>query len=211
MQDLGGTCNLHELQLNHNDTGERIWDKIRNEVLGGTLIARLNVWVSELFAVYVVGIGTILQVNTLVLMNLVKPWTIADCSYHKVPTRQSARSHTNPSVHVHGYKQHWMLTEAFRNPTIFPDKHDCPVSHQYLGTEPDHDNTQSSNQSAIIIRKIIDKTKVVWLLILLLLLSPGLGIAAGLLANKAEVGVAVSAGVLALASLVQGLAAWCHS
>lgn len=211
MQDLGATCSLHELQLNHNDTGERIWEKIRNEVLGGALIARLDVWVSELFAVYVVGIGTVLQVNPLVLMNLVKPWTIADCSHRKVPTRQSARSHTNPIVHVQGYKQDWMLTEAFRNPTIFPYKLDYPVSYQHFGIGPDHDNTLSSHQSAIVIRKVLDKTKVVWLLALLLFISPGLGAVVGLLVKKAEVGIAVSAAVLALASLVQGLAAWCHS
>jgi len=62
----------------------------------------------------------------------------------------------------------------------------------------------------IVIRKILDKAKIALLLIFMLIISPGLGLVAGFCTHKAEVGIAVSAGVFALASLLQGLAAWFH-
>ena len=65
-----------------------------------------------------------------------------------------------------------------------------------------------NNQKVIVIKQVIDKAKVAWLLILLLFLSPVLGIGVGICSHNAEVGIAVSAGVFALASFVQGLVAW---
>lgn len=67
-----------------------------------------------------------------------------------------------------------------------------------------------NGQRVIVIRKILDKTKVAWLLIFLLIVSPGLGIVVGYYTHKAEVGIVVSAGIFALASFLQGLAAWFH-
>ena len=46
------------------------------------------------------------------------------------------------------------------------------------------------------------------MLILLLFLSPVLGLGAGICSRNAKVGFAVSASVFALASFVQGLVAW---
>ena len=54
----------------------------------------------------------------------------------------------------------------------------------------------------------MDKANVAWVLILLLIASPGLGIAIGLCSHSADVGVAASAGIFALASFIQGLVAW---
>ena len=66
------------------------------------------------------------------------------------------------------------------------------------------------DQDIIVIKQIIDRTKVAWLLILLLLFSPALGIVVGVCSHNAEVGIAASAGIFALASFVQGLVAWIH-
>ena len=63
----------------------------------------------------------------------------------------------------------------------------------------------------MVIRRILDKKKVAWLLTSLLVLSPGLGTLVGLCTQKVDVGIAVSAGVFALASFLQGLAVWIHA
>ena len=46
------------------------------------------------------------------------------------------------------------------------------------------------------------------MLILLLFFSPALGIGVGICSHDADVGIAVSAGVFAVASFVQGLVVW---
>ena len=68
--------------------------------------------------------------------------------------------------------------------------------------------TDTDNQEIIIVKRIIDRAKVAWLLTSLLLLSPTLGLIVGVCAHNAEVGIAISAGVFALATFVQGLIAW---
>lgn len=100
--------------------------------------------------------------------------------------------------------------------------------HDPLLTEIFHKSTQPTGnehtlliddyrgQRIIVIRRVLDKLKIARLLILLLLISPGLGtIVATIIhhagvgvAASAGVGVAVSAAVFALASFLQALATW---
>lgn len=67
---------------------------------------------------------------------------------------------------------------------------------------------EHEDHEIIVVRRVIDRAKVAWLLILLLFFSPILGIGVGIFSHNADVGIAVSAGVFALASFVQGLVAW---
>ena len=60
--------------------------------------------------------------------------------------------------------------------------------------------TDLNGQNVIVIYRVLDRVKITWLLILLLFVSPGLGVLVGLQLHKAEVGIAISAGVFALAS-----------
>ena len=121
-----------------------------------------------------------------------------------------------------------LLTEALHNPDIVLHMCTYPLTVDNLGSSPaDNDKALSyepaqrtndaestgtciehDDQKVIVIKQIIDKAKVAWLLILLLFLSPVLGIGVGICSHNAEVGIAVSAGVFALASFVQGLVAW---
>ena len=66
-------------------------------------------------------------------------------------------------------------------------------------------------QSVIVIDRELDKLKVVWLLSPLLVVSPGLGLVIGLRSHNAEVGLAVSAVIFALASCFQGVVAWLNN
>lgn len=82
-------------------------------------------------------------------------------------------------------------------------EHDGPVDKKSPSTCIEH-----GSREVIVVRHIIDRTKVAWLLLLLLFFSPALGIGVGICSHNADVGIAVSAGVFALASFVQGLVAW---
>ena len=64
-------------------------------------------------------------------------------------------------------------------------------------------------RQVIVVKGIIDKTKVAWLLVLLSVFSPGVGLLVGMCSRNTQVGIAVSAGILALASFIlEELTAW---
>ena len=60
----------------------------------------------------------------------------------------------------------------------------------------------------LVVGQILDKTKVARLLVLLLIVSPSIGIVVGISSHRADVGVAVSAAVFALITLFQALVTW---
>ena len=98
-----------------------------------------------------------------------------------------------------------------------PIDDDSTIGHQpaqpaRLSNDLDINSTitciEHDNHEIIVVRRVIDRAKVAWLLILLLFFSPLLGIGVGFFSHNADVGIAVSAGIFALASFVQGLVAW---
>ena len=116
----------------------------------------------------------------------------------------------NLPVTLNEYKQSWLFTEAFHNPSILEHDTTHIISNSRFATCSSMDITKLDEQNVIVIRKSLDKLKITLLLICLLVMTPALGLAVGFWTRKAEVGVAVSAGVFALASFLQGLAAWFH-
>jgi hypothetical protein len=114
-------------------------------------------------------------------------------------------------VSIQNFEQDWLLTKAFHRPHLLSQLLDYVAQNQRFCVSPSFDNDKTDQYNVLVIRRVINKTKVAWLLIILLILSPGLGLIVGLCTHKAEVGIAVSAGVFALAAFLQGLAAWFHS
>ena len=100
------------------------------------------------------------------------------------------------------------MTAAFHDPAILADDTDHLANNKRFIIDPAIPTTKLGGREVIVIRKILDKTKITTFLIFLLIISPALGLAVGMCAHKAEVGIAVSAGIFALASFLQGLAAW---
>ena len=60
----------------------------------------------------------------------------------------------------------------------------------------------------LLIRRAFDRRKLAWILILLLIISPAAGTLVGRYSHRADVGESVTAAIFALASFLQGLAAW---
>ena len=111
-------------------------------------------------------------------------------------------------VYLRDFTKDIILTEAFNNPRIVFRSTDTGHERSLLDTPSIRAHEDLRGQEIIVIRQIVDKTNVARVLILLLIASPGLGIAIGLCSHNADVGIAVSAGIFALASFIQGLIAW---
>ena len=104
-------------------------------------------------------------------------------------------------------KEYDLLNEV--NPTqdlIFDHSaHLADTCYYFVNSASIHD---CRGQRVIVLRRVLDKQKVARLIILLLLISPVVGIIVGSTSHGASLGVAVSVGILVLASILQGLAAW---
>ena len=111
-------------------------------------------------------------------------------------------------VYLRDFTKDIILTEAFNNPKIVFRSTDPGHESNLLDTPSIQAHEDPRGQEIIVIRQVLDKANVAWVLILLLMTSPGLGIAIGLGSQSADVGIAASAGIFALASFIQGLIAW---
>ena len=104
-----------------------------------------------------------------------------------------------------------LLTEAFHNPKLLFRETNYVADNYHLAIERSGADPKMEGQRVIFVRRVLHKTMIAWVLIILLLVSPGLGIAIGMLSHRLDVGVAVSAGIFALASFLLALAKWFHS
>ena len=79
-------------------------------------------------------------------------------------------------------------------------------------TKPIHGALRSEDwlkgHNVLVVKWELNRAKVAWLFIFLLILSPSLGVVVGWLSHRAAVGVAASAAVFAVASFLQGLVVW---
>ena len=119
-----------------------------------------------------------------------------------------------PRVYLQDFALDPLLTEALHDPRILF----CPTDHTgyertHFTNDIDEKRTSTCMQHEhhpdfIVIRCLLDRTKVARLLILLLFLSPALGISVGVCFQNADMGIAISAGLFGLTTFVQGLVAW---
>ena len=102
------------------------------------------------------------------------------------------------------------LTEVIEHPELLRGDVSCLEAHHHFLLRSPCTSNSTVGQTVLVISHVLDKTKVAKILILLLVVSPAVGTSVGISSGRADVGVAASAGVFALAALLQGLAAWFH-
>ena len=134
------------------------------------------------------------------------------------PTILTVQTHpSNPKaacscrrVHLCDFEHDWLLTEVFHDPDLFPYRilHHGGDSWSAMTPLTQHHQGILPGARVFVIRRVLDKGKVARLLITLLVVSPGFGILVGICSRSAGAGIAVSAGIFALASFIQGLTAW---
>lgn len=110
-------------------------------------------------------------------------------------------------ISLKDFEQDSLLTEVYQNPVrLLRESANYPSEASF--TYDSLSSSELSGQNVVVLRRVLDKEKTTWLLICFLIISPALGTLIGILSHRADVGVAVGAGVLALTSLLQGLASW---
>lgn len=119
-------------------------------------------------------------------------------------------ANSGPRVDLRKYERDTLLTEALRYPDLLASESNFILEHENLTLRRADEQRGLAGQQVLVIYIVGDKAKIARLLLLLLVLSPALGAIAGRFSHRADVGVAVGAGIFALASFLQGLAAWLH-
>ena len=111
-------------------------------------------------------------------------------------------------IYLRDFTKDIVLTEALNNPRVVFRSTNSGSERCLLNPPSIRNHEDLRGEDIIVIQQIIDKANVARVLILLLIASPGLGIAIGLCSHNADAGIAASAGIFALASFIQGLVAW---
>lgn len=111
-------------------------------------------------------------------------------------------------VHIRDERDDSLLSEAFHHPCLLI--HELALAQDSIrsAVAPPVLRQTLIGQEILLVRRRIDKGTIAWLLSLLLVTSPAAGTVVGRFTHRADVGVAVSAGIFALASFLLGLAGW---
>ena len=117
---------------------------------------------------------------------------------------------TGTTVELRDFEQYHLFTEAIRHPALLANELNFLMEYGSLILSESAGLDGLVGQQVLVVYTTADKEKIAWLLLLALILSPTLGLIVGQFTQRAEVGVAVAAGVFACASFLQGLAAWIH-
>ena len=117
---------------------------------------------------------------------------------------------TGTTVELRDFEQYYLFSEAIRHPALLANEPDFLIEYGSLSLCESDVLDELVGQQVLVVYSTADKEKIAWLLLLALILSPALGLIVGHFTQRAEVGVAVAAGVFACASFLQGLAAWIH-
>ena len=196
---------LIQFRLRSTDNSRKVWASIQQLAWRSTFAQALATWLSLFISEIVVGTGSIDQVT--------QPWKTMRCCYIadlrmlKIQTLDPSKPDEPLRVNLRTFKFDLHLTEAFLNPSTLPDDDEYIAKNEQFLLDLPSIGTQRPTQDAMIIRKVISITKLARLFTVLIFSSPGFGTLAGTLTHKAEVGIAVSVGFIALASSIQGYAA----
>ncbi len=101
-----------------------------------------------------------------------------------------------------------LLSEAFHHPHLLAHESTFVQDNARFAVGLPGVGHSLIGQEVLLIRRRSNKVKIAWLLGLLLMVSPAVGTMVGSCTHRADIGVAISAGIFALASSLQGLAAW---
>ena len=111
-------------------------------------------------------------------------------------------------MHLTNEKDDLLLSEAFHHPQLLANEFTFIQDNAHFAIGSLETRHSLVGHEVLLIRRRSNKRKIAWLLVLLLVISPAVGTLVGRYTHRADVGVAVSAGIFALASFLQGFAAW---
>jgi hypothetical protein len=116
-------------------------------------------------------------------------------------------------AHLQNINPNRTLTNAFRDPETLRNTPEFIAKHYQLlakRSSSGHNTTPlSTNQASIIVLKqVVNRWCIFWILFCFLCASPGVGIVVGFYSGRVDVGMNMSMAILALISTVIALAVW---
>ncbi|KAL9034846.1 MAG: hypothetical protein Q9180_005182 [Flavoplaca navasiana] len=187
-QRINGPATLEPITVHSSDTGQHVFNNMKKRQYN---IARMEspLWFLNLLLTRMeVGIAEI-------------RWTHTDNKTIEI---------SGTRVELRDFEQYHLFSEAIRHPALLANEPDFLMEYGSLILCESGGLDGLVGQQVLVVYTMADKEKIAWLLLLALILSPALGLIVGQFTQRAEVGVAVAAGVFACASFLQGLAAWIH-
>ena len=200
IQPLNGASHLVDVTLQETAQGLVLY-QARACILraaGGPWYKRC---LMNVFTRYNVGTAKVLQVGTV-------PSDVCSTGDSNESSKVMLCENESSRVYLCDFTKDILLTEAFHNPKVIFRSTNSGHESSLLDICSIRAHEDLRGQEIIVVRQIVDKANVARVLILLLIASPGLGIAIGLCSHNADAGIAASAGIFALASFTQGLIAW---
>ncbi|KAL8994676.1 MAG: hypothetical protein Q9188_007000 [Gyalolechia gomerana] len=182
LRGLDGKATLVPVAVNSTDSGQQILEKVK---------AKQQEWMRAK--------GRACCLNLL--------WTrieiaIAEIRWNSISTKPNRENGTR--VDLTRLERNPILTEAFRNPSLLANESNFILEHESLTLREEDQWRNLAGQQVVVLYTVGDKEKIAWLLLLLLVLSPALGIIVGHFARRAEVGVAVGVDWNELMCMING-------
>lgn len=111
-------------------------------------------------------------------------------------------------IYLHDFRPTSLFSDVISSPGLLLSTMEDLESNSDDTDVVDQEAVDYHPKRALVVQMVLDKRKVAWLLIFLLLMSPAIGTIVEIYSHQADAGVAVSAGMFAVASFLQGLVAW---
>ena len=204
---FNGRASLEPIDVDSTDSGQQILEKVRAKQ------RELMVMESRMCCLHL--LWTRAEAAIAEIKWVRDPDNIWD-GIGSVLTQKQSLTDTKPDGHnetridLKNFERDSLLTEALRDPALLANKSDFVLEYDNLALAGANEWRSLVGQQVLLVYIVGDKLKIAWLLLFLVILSPALGTIVGSVAHRADVGVAVGAGIFALTSFLQALAAWLH-
>lgn len=204
---LNGPATLEPVIVSSSDTGQRVFEIIKGKQHEISRKESRLWFFNPLLTRLEVGIAEIRWVR---IWKSHKHETTLLICFKQTSTDNKTTEISGTRVELKSFEQYNLFSEAIRHPVLLANEPDFLTEYGSLALGKPDGIYGFVGQQVLVVYPTADKEKIAWLLLLALILSPALGLIVGQFTHRAEVGVAVGAGVFACASFLQGLAAWLH-
>ncbi|KAI4111540.1 MAG: hypothetical protein LQ339_000411 [Xanthoria mediterranea] len=204
---LNGPATLEPVMVSSSDTGQRVFEIIKRKQRAISRKESRLCFFDLLRTRLEVGIAEISWVRT---RRAHKHETTSLIGFQQIPADNNMTEIGGTRVDLKSFDKHNLFSEAIRHPALLAKEPSFLTEYGSFALGKPDGIYGLVGQQVLVVYSTADKDKMAWLLLLALILSPALGLIVGQFTQRAEVGVAVGAGVFACASFLQGLAAWIY-
>ena len=204
---LNGSATLEPVMVTSSDTGQRVFEIIKRKQQAISRKESRLCFFDLLGTRLEVGVAEISWVRR---RRSHKHETTLLIGFQQISADNKMTEIGGTRVDLKSFDKYNLFSEAIRHPALLAKEPSFLTEYGSFALGKPDSIDGLVGQQILVVYSTADKEKMAWLLLLALILSPALGMLVGQLTQRAEVGVAVGAGVFACASFLQGLAAWIY-